>query len=188
MYIFVAMIDDRHIQNIAADNYAAFVELHQELYKRLFYYLYKMQPVKELCEDILQETFLKYWENRKNFKDYLSVKVYLFTVARNFALHHFRDDATHQRLLEDIVPENMLTEDHLLITAEVCAMVQQAIAELPAQSRRVIELAVEEHTVAEIADLLHISPNTVKTLKKSAYAVLRTKLSHLKGLLPLLLG
>jgi len=182
------MLDDQHIERVAEDDYTAFVELHHALYERLFYYVYQMVKNKEVSEDILQETFIKYWENRKSFSSFLSVKVYMYTVSRNMVIHHFRDNETHHRILEKMEYEPILTEDHLLITSEICAMVQQAIAALPAQTRRVIELSIEDRKVSEIAEELHISPNTVKTLKKNAYQTLREQLSHLKGLLPFIFG
>ena len=88
--------------------------------------------------------------------------------------------------MDRIEREEGETGDHLLITAEICGEVQRAVRELPPQTRRVIELSMEDMTVERIAEVMQISPNTVKTLKKSGYQALREKLKHLRVLLPFL--
>ena len=60
---------------------------------------------------------------------------------------------------------------------------QQAVNELPAQTRRVIELSMQDMTVEKIAEEMCVSPNTVKTLKKVGYQTLRERLKHLRALL-----
>ena len=61
------MLENSHIESIAAGNREAFKKLHDELYKRLFYYVYKLTHDKELAEDFIQETFLLFWKNRQTF-------------------------------------------------------------------------------------------------------------------------
>ena len=61
------MLDNLHVEQIARGNRVAFKELHEELYGRMFYYVYKMLHDKEQSEDIIQEAFVLYWGNRVNF-------------------------------------------------------------------------------------------------------------------------
>ena len=164
------MLDNLHIERVAKGDRVAFKELHEELYQRMFYYVYKMLHDKEQTEDVIQEAFVLYWKNRVNFNNLLAVKTYLFTVVRNKAMEW----------------DEYEVEDHLLVSAEICGEVQQAVKGLPAQTRRVIELSMEDMTVEKIAVAMQISPNTVKTLKKAGYQVLREKLKHLRVLLPFL--
>ena len=121
-----------------------------------------------------------------NFNNLLAVKTYLFTVVRNKVMVQLRDEAIHKRILEAMEWDEYEVEDHLLVSAEICGEVQQAVKGLPAQTRRVIELSMEDMTVEKIAVAMQISPNTVKTLKKAGYQVLREKLKHLRVLLPFL--
>ncbi|HJF69698.1 MAG TPA: sigma-70 family RNA polymerase sigma factor [Butyricimonas virosa] len=180
------MLDNSHIERVSKGDRLAFKELHEELYQRMFYYVYKMLRDKEQAEDIIQEAFVLYLGNRVNFNNLLAVKTYLFTVVRNKVMVQIRDEAIHKRILEAMEWEESETEDHLLVTAEICGEVQRAVKGLPAQTRRVIELSMEDMTVEKIAVAMQISPNTVKTLKKAGYQVLREKLKHLRGVLPFL--
>lgn len=180
------MVSNTHILNIARGDYEAFELLHKELYKRMFYFVYKLIQDKEQSEDIVQDAFLKYWDNREDFTDFLSVKVYLYTVSKNSVLHHIRDEKRHKRIMASLEFEETFSENQLLIATEIIAEIQQAINALPAQTQRVITLSMNEKKVEEIARELNISPNTVKTLKKNGYLFLRNRLAHLKVLLPFL--
>jgi RNA polymerase sigma-70 factor (ECF subfamily) len=135
----------------------------------------------------VQEAFIKFWEHRETFDNLLAVKVYLFSFLKNKIMNLSRDEANRRRLLAGMTWEEAFTEDHLLLAAETCGQVRQAVSELPGRTRRVIELSMAEMTVEQVAAELDISPNTVKTLKKAGYQALREKLEHLRTLLPFLL-
>lgn len=60
---------------------------------------------------------------------------------------------------------------------ETFRILHTAIDKLPAQSKQIIMLSMEGLSNAEVGEKLGISVNTVKTLKKNAYAVLRQVLS-----------
>ncbi len=180
------MLNDLHIERVAGGDRVAFKEVHEELYQRMFYYVYKMLRDKEQSEDIIQEAFVLYWGNRVNFNNLLAVKTYLFTVVKNKVMVQIRDVTNRKRILDSMEWKESETDDQLLIMAEICGEVQRAVRELPFQTRRVIELSMEDMTVEKIASTLQISPNTVKTLKKAGYQTLREKLKHLRGRLPFL--
>lgn len=180
------MLDNLHIERVARGDRVAFKELHEELYQRMFYYVYKMLHNKEQAEDIIQEAFVLYWNKRESFANVLAVKTYLFTVVRNKILVQLRDEAIHKRILDNLGGNEEVEENHLLVSAEICGEVRNAVQQLPAQTRRVIELSMENMTVEKIAETMQVSPNTVKTLKKAGYQVLREKLKHLRTLIPFL--
>lgn len=176
--------NDSHIRQIATGNVLAFRQLHQALYSRLFYFVYRMTRDRELSEDMIQDSFIKYWENRTTFDNLKAVKVYLYAVLKNKVMNQLRDESNRQRILATIdFTEQTDESDYLMIAAEIADEVKRAVTALPPQSRLVIELSMAGKTVAEVATELNISPNTVKILKKSAYKTLRTRLSHLRVLL-----
>jgi len=181
------MLENSHIESIAAGNREAFKKLHDELYQRLFYYVYKLTHDKELAEDFIQEAFLLFWKNRQTFSEVLAVKTYFYLTLRNKVMSYFRDHSIHKRILENMDCPKTVEESQSVIVAEVCGEVQRAISTLPARTQQVIRLSMLDLTVGEIAVKLHISPNTVKTLKKNGYNSLRKQLYDLKSLILLLL-
>ena len=159
------MLDNLHVEQIARGNRVAFKELHEELYGRMFYYVYKMLHDKEQSEDIIQEAFVLYWGNRVNFNSLLAVKAYLFSIVRNKVMAQIRDVANRKRILDRIEREEGETGDHLLITAEICGGVQRAVRELPPQTRRVIELSMEDMTVDAKKSRIPSSEGEVETFE-----------------------
>ena len=85
------MLDNSHIERVAKGDRVAFKKLHEELYQRMFYYVYKILHDKEQAEDIIQDTFVLFWGNRSNFNNLLAVKTYLYTVVKNKVLALIRD-------------------------------------------------------------------------------------------------
>lgn len=178
------MLCNSDITSIAADDVSAFKRLYDELSSRLFFYLYKWQPEVSVCEDIVQESFLLYWNNRHNFTALMPVKVYIFSVAKNLLRNHSRVEINRKRIIENMPPpDSDQSEDHLLICAELAGIISAAIDQLPPQTARIIRLSLDDYTVPMIAQTLAISQNTVKTLKKSGYKLLRQRLAHLQPLL-----
>ena len=45
---------------------------------------------EEVCKDIVQEAFIKYWKQENNFKDEVSSKAYLYKSIRNGCLNQMR--------------------------------------------------------------------------------------------------
>lgn len=75
--------------------------------------------------------------------------------------------------MEDI----LFTRDNL-IEQETYYLVYEAINQLAKQSKRIIFLSLRGYSNQEIADIMNISINTVRTLKQNAYKKLRILLKE----------
>lgn len=181
------MLENSHIEKIAGGDRAAFEKLHKELYPRLFYYVFKLIRNKEQAEDFIQEAFVMYWQHRTDFQQVLAVKTYFYLILRNKVAAHIRDNSIHRRILENMPAEEATDEQTAFWVSEVCGEVQRAVATLSPQTQRVIRLSMQDLTVEQIAQAMNVSPNTVKTLKKNAYKLLREQLGHLRHFLFFLL-
>jgi RNA polymerase sigma-70 factor, ECF subfamily len=109
-----------------------------------------------------------------------SVKSYLVTTIHNRCLNYLRDNKkfdkeilTFENLLPDVGPEG----DDNLVSSELEARINAAIAELPEKCREVFMLnRFENLKYQEVADKLQISIKTVEAQMSKALQVLRTKL------------
>ena len=171
---------DEDIRKVAGGDEMAFKRVYCHLAKRVYYFAYKLSGDRELSEDVVQEAFILYWEKRTDFSSVLAVKGFLYTAVKNKTLKRQQQEKNRQRLLEGMEWEESVDEEHAMMAAEICAEVNAAVKQLPAQTRLVIELSMQDMTVEEIASALRVSPNTVKSLKKSGYKVLREQLGHLR--------
>lgn len=173
------MLDD-YIRKVAEGDYAAFRYVYDLFSKRVFYFAYKLSGDQEMCEDVVQDAFVLYWEKRSAFSSVLAVKSFLYATVQHKVLKQQWQEKNRQRLLNNMEWNESVDEEYIMMTAEICAEVNAAVKKLPPQTRLIIELAMQDMTVEETATVLHVSPNTVKSLKKTGYKLLREQLGHLK--------
>ncbi|MFR4037629.1 MAG: sigma-70 family RNA polymerase sigma factor, partial [Butyricimonas faecalis] len=74
----------------------AFEELFDLHYGNLVGFVYGYVRDEEVAKDIVHDTFLTFWNNRKRLDLSYSAKSYLFTLAQNYALNYLR----HLRVVE----------------------------------------------------------------------------------------
>ncbi|MFW5821729.1 MAG: RNA polymerase sigma factor, partial [Bacteroidota bacterium] len=72
--------DNKLLQEMQADNMLAFDTLYKRYHKRLFHFANSILKSKEDAENIVQEVFVRLWENRHKIE---KVRPYLFRVAYN---------------------------------------------------------------------------------------------------------
>lgn len=147
-------------------------------------------PDEEACRDIVQDVSIAYWERRADFSDVISLKVFLYRSIRNRCYNALRQTRLHEAVSLDDSIDKLFSEDELernVIREEVGMMVHQAVSRLTPQARKVLMLSLQGKTNREIAEILGLSLNTIKSHKLSAYAFLRQHLNDLHNLLCLLL-
>jgi RNA polymerase sigma-70 factor (family 1) len=133
---------------------------------------------KQVCEDIVQNLFVYFWENAEKIELDVSVKAYFFQSVKNRCLNHLRDLHIHDR-------HNLLYMGALLNQEEVDDLedpeiideIGKAISKLPKEMAEVFKLKyMEGKKLREIAQMNQISENTVKTQLKRAKDKLRKML------------
>lgn len=182
MSVFLADTDDL-LLGLQNKDEGAFNDVFLALYPRLCLFAEKFVQDKEDSEDIVEDVFLKLWDNPMLFNDSDHLKAYLFRSIRNSCLNLLK---ANQRSFDrnnffsqeqgEIDETSYLSEiTHIEVMAELYA----AIAQLPPQAQRVItKTYIEGMSNQEVADELALSINTVKNHKQNALAILRSKLSN----------
>ena len=120
---------------------------------------------QEVARELLQDLYLKVWENRANIDPEKSFKAYLFTIARNMVYDYLRraalDKRAKLRLLTDAVEGYELNHAGLDDLANT-AILQGAIANLSPQCREVYQLSrLEGKSHEQISEIMGLSPATV---------------------------
>ncbi|KAA1245808.1 RNA polymerase sigma factor [Aquimarina sp. RZ0] len=141
----------------------------------LCFYLYKRFGDYEKSQDIVQETFIKLWNNRHNIS-YKTVKGYLFVVAKNTFINsikssnirnHHKNYIATQALSSVESPEYIMEEKEFLYTLKT------AIAALPEKQRVVFMMnRFEDKTYKQVAKVLEVSVKTVEKRMQSALIAL----------------
>ena len=165
----------------------SFEKLFRDFYPSLCSFACKYLEDPAQAEDFAQDVFITLWDKRGEMNTELSIKSYLYTAVKNRCLNHLRQQAVRQRFSESELHKKELPAyfRDSLIEEETHRLIYQAVNELSERCRDIIRLNLEGLKNQEIADLLSISVNTVKTQKAIAYRQLRLKLKPALAILPL---
>ena len=149
--------------------------LHNRYYYQLYIYARKIYNNSEGWDEAAADCFIRLWTKRHDILIDRSVRNYLFLMLRNALIDNLRKKKgivfSEVNSLPEIPDENIENDtDHL-------TRLYIAMDKLPAQRRRILELAVyESATYYQIAEKLNISVNTVKTQIGRAYRFLKEEL------------
>jgi RNA polymerase sigma-70 factor, ECF subfamily len=141
----------------------------------------------EIAEEIVQETFMKIWEGRKQIEIKGGLHSYLFATVRNSSLNYLKHQMVERKfsakkareLQQAINFMQVSAEDgsSLLISEEMEKNLQEALDSLPPKCREIFLLhRNDEMKYSEIAEKLNISKNTVQRQISIALEKLRKKL------------
>ncbi len=156
-----------------------FKNLFDLYYKPLCAFGYRYLEDTFLAEDMIQEVFGILWEKRLDFNHEKAIKAFLYTSVRNKCLNHLKHNTVLQkheeRLIYELESQSFFTQH--VIEEETFNQLYIEIEHLPNAAKKIILLALKGLKNKEIANMLGISENTVKTQKKIAYSKLKKKLS-----------
>ena len=119
----------------------------------------------EDANDILQNTFIKAWNNIEDFQNKSKVSTWLYRIAINEALDFLRKQKNISLVCanEDSSVANRLIADDYFDGEETQAQLQQAIARLPEVQRTVFNLRYfDEMKYSEMSELLNTSEGALK--------------------------
>eukprot|EP01029_Cantina_marsupialis_P029546 TRINITY_DN781824_c0_g1_i1.p1 TRINITY_DN781824_c0_g1~~TRINITY_DN781824_c0_g1_i1.p1 ORF type:complete len:185 (+),score=15.12 TRINITY_DN781824_c0_g1_i1:353-907(+) len=174
------MITDQSIlEHIRSGDKKGLDLLFRRYYKPLVLYSNAFLNDIHTAEDVVQELFIKFW-NEKLFERMYnsSLSTYLFTLVKNATLNHINK----KDVLSDTAGFSHLEiaeEEARRIAEEGILKVKQAIGELPEKTRKVVEcIMIQNMKYKEAAEELDVSVNTVKTLLKSGMSKLKEGLKE----------
>ena len=143
----------------------AFEQIYHRYKHRLYGNLRKLLKSDSAAEELLQQLFVKIWENRLALDPDKAFKAYLFRIAENLVYDFFRK-ATRDRNLEaqlmTVATDNYSHIEEASYTKESEAILNRAVASLPPQRRHVFTLCkIEGKTYEEVSVELGISTSTI---------------------------
>lgn len=136
-------------------------------------------------DDLIQRTFLDCVKAHERFRGEGSFRSYLFSIAHHRLFDHLR--ATRRApdfdsLTSLSVRDLGTTPSGAIVRSEEYSLLKDALDELPLEHRVVLELSYwEEMSAPEIAVVVGIPPNTVRSRLSRARAALRSKLESLEA-------
>lgn len=147
------------------DSEAAFEELYKLYSTRLFGNLLKLVKSENDAQEILQDVFIKIWDNRQQIDADKSFRSYLFKIAENKVYDLFRKisrDKKREEALLSIATSEYVHIEETILNKESTALLNKAIESLPPHRQQIFRLCkLEGKTYKEVSETLGISVSTI---------------------------
>ena len=170
-------------RRLIASDRRAFERLFRALYNELVRYTETIAPLGPIAHDLVQDVFVDLWNRRERLDADLSLKSYLYRMARNRTLRHLRDERSHAEKHRQIrrerqaAPPNGVGAAARIDADTLTRKLDQWIEELPERQREALVLS-RFHALShqEIAAVMEISPRTVNNHIMRALHHLRARI------------
>lgn len=116
---------------------------------------------RDVANDLLQETFIKVWENMEKFRNEASYGTWIYRIAVNTCLSYLRSAKNKVKdELSDYILETR-TEEPSEVEANI-ATLYKCIALLDSNDRMIITMVLDDVEYAEIAEVFDITEGNLR--------------------------
>ncbi len=149
---------------------------------KLFRFAFRIVNERAEAEDVVQEVFIKFWNNRAHANQISNVEAWCIRATKNLSIDKLR--SKHRRT--ETMPETFEMRDHSptpfgeTVKNDVFSHVKKLLANLPEKQKMVMQLRdLEGLSYQEVADALEISLDQVKVNIYRARIAVRKGLTQL---------
>lgn len=171
------------VARVVSGDVDAYGDLMSRYEPRLLRYVVSLVHDPDSAADVVQETFIKAYQNLRGFNDAYKFSSWIYRIAHNEALNAIRRDRhiNHDADASESAPSYEPTIMHSIDQTILAADVANCLEELEPKYREVLLLQFYENMkYGEIADVLHVPPSTVGVWASRAKAKLQ-KICRKKG-------
>lgn len=180
--------EGRLVDRIRRSDVAAFEELYQRYWARLYEFCFRYLQSADEAADVVQDVFFRIWRGREGWRVLGRLDNYLYSAVRHGAFDRLEHAAVVHRWRQGALAEAealakaAFSADEAMQAGELGAAVERALAELPEKRRVVCMLRwVDGLSYAEIAARLGIAEKTVETQIARGLRFLRERVAELRG-------
>ena len=159
---------------------AGFESLFKSLYAALYRYANNLLKDDLQADEVVQDTFIKLWEQRLHIKIESNIQAYLYRAVHNKIMNIFNHEQVKEKHKQAVENTPLNTEHspmHHLQAMELEKKIESALKKVPEKCNIIFQLSrQEELSYREIANRLDISVKTVENQISKALKILRTEL------------
>ena len=154
----------------------AFDVIFRQYAPRLYYFVTGFSGNKAEAEEVVQETFVKIWENRGRIDENQNFNTFLVTIAKHIIYNKIKHRMVEKKYVDAILqsPFHVTTVEDEMDYKYLKDHIGLAISQLPPQQKEILLLRNKGYTNKEIARVLNISKRTVETHITKAFHFLRS--------------
>jgi RNA polymerase sigma-70 factor, ECF subfamily len=172
--------DDRELLALVQDgSHQAFAELVRRHTRRFYRLAYRYVQNRETAEDLVQDAFLKLWENPANWRPERSNKftTWFYRIVVNLCLDWQKKKRPMP--LDEAIPvaDEGETAEEAMIRTQAQRLLEKEIAVLPERQRTALNLCFDEElSNQEAAEAMGLNLKALQSLIMRAKATLRERM------------
>ena len=175
------IVDEALIKRFTGGDMQAFDKIYAVFNNKLQKFIFSLVKTETDTEDLVQEVFVKLWENKNKLKNTASFDTYLFTIAYNATVSFLRNRAKDMQYVEYVKSVQIELDNFSFIDEinkeEVHEKLHRLIEKMPPRQREVFKMKhFKDYSYKEIAEILNISVNTVENHIVKAHKYLKENL------------
>lgn len=173
-----------------------FNEIFATYRERFIRFAFSYTHNNEVAEDLVTESLMYYWENRRRLEEVRDVPMYILVTLKNKCLDHLQREKTWGDIAENLMSNSQwelqmrisnleACEPEVLFANEIRQLVDSALEKLPEKSRRIFLMSrYEGKNYQTIARETNLSVKSIEFHVSKSLQVLRRELKdYLPGLL-----
>ena len=177
--------DDELVTLLTQGDEAAFSEIYERYWLKLYNESYKRLKDEALCADVIQDIFADLWLTREN-KKIESLAAYLFTAARYRIFSLYKKEKRIGAFSEPI--ELMIASasdpDSIFFEKEIRECIAIWLNRQPEKRKQVFSMKFgQDLSTREISELLNVSQKTVQNQFTTSLKLLRVHLAKVISLM-----
>ena len=188
------MYEKQLVNDLKQSSYQAFTQLYTIYSPLLFGFVFKTLKSRSRTSDIVQETFMRIWENRTIIDPDQSFKSFIFSIAHNLLISEYRRQINRPELIDYIEFTNDASlidnsTQYQLDLDDFISRLKKAKQQLPPRQKEIFELIKEQGmTSTQVAEQLGIGEQVVRNQLSISLSILKNYLKSYMVLFLLFFG
>ena len=147
--------DSELIKEMLKEDHKAFTALYDRYVPRLYTFLQYYFGSTIQIDEVIQETFIKIWENKSLLSESCSFNAYLIQIAKNYVYNSYRSILQKEKFKRNL--------DEYINYKELAEIISKGIESLPPIQKEVFIMSREKGlSHQDISEQLNISKRTVE--------------------------
>lgn len=140
---------------------ALFKEIFTRNSKKIYHLCYGYTGDSDSANDLMQETFMKVWQNLDKFRNQAMISTWIYRIAVNTCLSWLRQE---KRLAKNELTDNIIENkvEEFSEKNEQVALLYKCISQLEETERIIISMVLDEMPYAEIAEISGVSEGNLR--------------------------
>jgi len=161
-----ATTDEALIAAIATGDQGAMRTLYNRHHVRVFRFVTRLIGDATTAEDVVSEAFIDVWRQADRFEGRSAVSTWIMSIARFKALsaRRRRQDVELDDRVAETVADQGCTPEEAILEMDRNAQLRDCLQQLTPEHREIVDLVYyHDKTIEEVAEIIQVPKNTVKT-------------------------